>query len=592
MKNTYNATRPTWAVLDGLETWLILIASLFMALCGSAGRAFYRHVLTDHRFNPGSSGAMLGWASIEVVIPVFACLIFIRLYRLRRIGSYPTTYIYCFYVPPKYLSEGLQRQVVGFLQVAAIPASGEIVVDATSYTWNGSLLPTSAMKFRSTHVYGREENGKVTCHIRFEIGPEYQNQRNIRRGTLEFQLIDSPRARKRSLRTLLTPDQRADRYAGYLRATKKSDPEIDTVIRCKGYAEKRSNVDTDKLEAVLKEEGRVLFSRLETLMSNESSVSSLWKPDDLLKSLGNNYFGHIIQRPQVTLLDGSLSYWIDSALNKMLAGEDETQIDSFKQVFRRLARRDEEFDLDIFEGDVKRELSNNFVSPNEAEVQRQARTVHDFIKDHIDGDSLLDVGCGSGLVSGLLKDSFVGEIKLVDILDYREEGYRNLPFQLCEEGHPLPVEAPYDTVLLLNVLHHALEPEQLLDEAWKRTRKKLIIIEPVVGVRDAAEVVDSGISDLDEEKQIAYAAFVDWFYNRVVLQNDIPVHNNFTRAETWEAILARKDIRVAAEGYITQDIELAPIPHRFLVLDKLRSAPLDGGAAALAASPNGDGTAP
>ena len=94
----------------------------------------------------------------------------------------------------------------------------------------------------------------------------------------------------------------------------------------------------------------------------------------------------------------------------------------------------------------------------------------DFIEK---GSKILDLGCGSGIVAKNFRDFFKAEIIGVDIKDNR---VLDIPFKIID-GKNLPFNDHFfDIVLISYVLHHSRDPERLLKEA-KRVSKKLIIYE-------------------------------------------------------------------------------------------------------------------
>ena len=101
----------------------------------------------------------------------------------------------------------------------------------------------------------------------------------------------------------------------------------------------------------------------------------------------------------------------------------------------------------------------------------------------------------------------------MDVVSYLTQGL-DLPFAEYSEGQPLPVKDRFDTVLLIAVLHHAEIPVDLLRKAWAATSKRLIIIESVVCVHQAAPGARTSYWMLPDDDQVGYAAFIDWFYNR------------------------------------------------------------------------------
>ena len=112
-----------------------------------------------------------------------------------------------------------------------------------------------------------------------------------------------------------------------------------------------------------------------------------------------------------------------------------------------------------------------------------------------------------------------------------------------------------------------MEPLELLKQAWQATRKRLIIIESVVGVHQVKPSIRYEIADLTDANQIAFAAFVDWFYNRV-LHDDIPVPYNFTTVENWESIFLQYKMHRLETIDFGQDIEIGPEYHVLFVLEK------------------------
>jgi hypothetical protein len=145
-----------------------------------------------------------------------------------------------------------------------------------------------------------------------------------------------------------------------------------------------------------------------------------------------------------------------------------------------------------------------------------------------------------------------------------------LPYLEYKEGHPLPVKEKYDTVLLLTVLHHSSDPVELLRMAWEVTNKTLIIIESVVGIHQVPPNIRYELADLSDKHQIAYAAFIDWFYNRV-LHDNVPVPYNFTTPDNWQAIFRKYNMRLTHTVHEGQDIEIGPEYHILFVLEKQES---------------------
>jgi SAM-dependent methyltransferase len=87
--------------------------------------------------------------------------------------------------------------------------------------------------------------------------------------------------------------------------------------------------------------------------------------------------------------------------------------------------------------------------------------------------SVLDIGCGAGSVTTLLR----AQGHAVTPLDVRAQSLTPAVTPILFDGQHIPFGAQYfDVALLLTVLHHANEPELLLTEA-ARVAKRVIVIE-------------------------------------------------------------------------------------------------------------------
>ena len=92
-------------------------------------------------------------------------------------------------------------------------------------------------------------------------------------------------------------------------------------------------------------------------------------------------------------------------------------------------------------------------------------------------DNILDIGCGTGVISKILKKEYGLNITLVDV-DYN---------QMCDsypviiyDGVKLPFKnKQFSTSLILTVLHHAKSSDAVLDEAIRVTKDKIIVMEDI-----------------------------------------------------------------------------------------------------------------
>jgi SAM-dependent methyltransferase len=152
------------------------------------------------------------------------------------------------------------------------------------------------------------------------------------------------------------------------------------------------------------------------------------------------------------------------------------------------------------------------------EVKRAKRSFEQ-IRDYIVGEKILDLGAGNGLLALEIKEQLQKEVLLVDVLDYN---YTSLPMVLYNPKDEVPLpDNEVDTTLLYTVLHHSSDPKDLLKESTRLTKKRLIIMEAYV----------------EEDDVWMTNVFFDWFYNRVIGDEDINVPLNFQKVKGWEEIL-------------------------------------------------------
>ena len=551
MKNIYRVTRPAWAGMDRAETSIIFAASVLLGIYGGVGQNI-ANVLPVH---------FRGfWPIIDVAVLTGGCLLLIRSYKRLRVGCYPSTFIYCFAMPEASNPDG-KSHVIGYCNIRPDMENGEVIAEGASYFWeNGQLDFDSVVGFRSTLVRGtKQEDGNTTCHIQFNINSGDSAKRFYRHGLLQFQLVPN---------TAFDTDK--DTYAGSLRSTHSREVELQEMeVRARGYAELHSKgpVKRNEIETELSQSGDILLARLKALAKLKPRPP-LWtdEPRPINKI---NSWGHHIPTPQSVILDEEMVPYIDRVLQKILAlnGLKNEEIDKFKKVAREKAKT-----ISLL-GEYERELKIALLSrvrraKQDAALFERAKIIYGQIKPFLVGDTLLDIGCGNGIIGKLATPHFK-KVQLLDVVKYVPDALE-LPYLEYKEGHPLPVQEKYDTVLLLTVLHHSSDPVELLKMAWEVTNKTLIIIESVVGVHQVAPNIQYELADLSDKHQIAYAAFIDWFYNRV-LHDNVPVPYNFTTPDNWQVTFRKHNMRLTHTVHEGQDIEIGPEYHILFVLEKQES---------------------
>jgi SAM-dependent methyltransferase len=107
----------------------------------------------------------------------------------------------------------------------------------------------------------------------------------------------------------------------------------------------------------------------------------------------------------------------------------------------------------------------------EIRLQDQAEMLRDYVRQ---GDSILDVGCGTGYLSKYLKEMHAVEPIGVDVKDFREHP---IPFHSFD-GTSIPFpERAFDHVLISYALHHAHDPGTLIQECRRVARRTVIVFE-------------------------------------------------------------------------------------------------------------------
>ena len=108
-------------------------------------------------------------------------------------------------------------------------------------------------------------------------------------------------------------------------------------------------------------------------------------------------------------------------------------------------------------------------------LRRRARRKADVVRRRLDGgESILDLGAGEGYVGRELADDG-HHVELADVADMNKTDLRSTVY----DGRNLPFEDDqFDAVVISYVLHHADEPEAVLDEAL-RVGRRVVILETV-----------------------------------------------------------------------------------------------------------------
>ena len=178
----------------------------------------------------------------------------------------------------------------------------------------------------------------------------------------------------------------------------------------------------------------------------------------------------------------------------------------------------------------------------------------DRIAPHLKaGQTMLDLGAGTGFMSRWLQRKTGVRPTLADVVDYGNRE-RNMPF--IKQDDPFRVAAEdgsFDVVLLMFVFHHIgrfEDQERLLDEAIRVARRRLVVAE------------DTPTSRVDRAFNVAW----DWLLN---VRHGVPTPFTFRGVEEWEELFEARDLSIAhTETYRPMWPTLKTYHHSLFVLDK------------------------
>lgn len=110
--------------------------------------------------------------------------------------------------------------------------------------------------------------------------------------------------------------------------------------------------------------------------------------------------------------------------------------------------------------------------------ERLKNTVNNTL-NHFDSfinenEKILDVGTGCGWISQFLWKRKNAQVTLLDVIDFNQTDLKLVLY----DGKKIPFpDNSFDVVLLICVLHHCDEPSEVLKEAKRVTKDRIIIIE-------------------------------------------------------------------------------------------------------------------
>lgn len=208
-------------------------------------------------------------------------------------------------------------------------------------------------------------------------------------------------------------------------------------------------------------------------------------------------------------------------------------------------------------------------------LSARAAKIASELSEHISaGESVLDLGCGEGVVGKALA-ARGAKVTLCDVYENAKIASLGMPFVLHRQGQKLPFDdESFDTALLLTVLHHSDDPVSLINEATRVIKRggRLLVIESVYGVSksDAPSTNEETerFLSLDFETQRLRTVFFDHLSNRIVRFNPDPARKvnvpfNFNTPENWTALFRKAGLRQTSVAHQGIDHPYMPVYHTF-----------------------------
>lgn len=177
------------------------------------------------------------------------------------------------------------------------------------------------------------------------------------------------------------------------------------------------------------------------------------------------------------------------------------------------------------------------------------------ISPFISGKKVLDFGSNGGYFAlELEKHGF--EVITTDVMDYRDESAKHLPFRKMESATRIPyADDAADTAIVKTVFHHIdqADLEKVMEEL-RRVAKRIIVKEDIYGVDAQTPGIAALLEgqpelkqylELTEEDQYHFLVLIDFFGN-IVAHGLVDMHLafNFHRIASWEEYFREHGYRI------------------------------------------------
>lgn len=180
--------------------------------------------------------------------------------------------------------------------------------------------------------------------------------------------------------------------------------------------------------------------------------------------------------------------------------------------------------------------------------KRAERLVGSFERFLPEGQSVLDIGAGGGWNGERIQQRKKNNVALLDVINLNQT---KLPLALYD-GTTIPFpDNSFDTSLLLFVLHHCQNPAEVLKEAVRVSKKRIVIMEDTFG------------SWLDRVLLCCYDTFAN-SPSFLVETYGMNLPYNFRKAREWKEAFEHLGLKLVH----TEHIQRFPITQTLFVLEK------------------------
>lgn len=194
-----------------------------------------------------------------------------------------------------------------------------------------------------------------------------------------------------------------------------------------------------------------------------------------------------------------------------------------------------------------------FLNPSRTEINQNARADRCFatVKPFLFGKTIVDYGCGKGLLGAKIQAEFNNTVLLVDSIDFNKSSLSL--YKSDQEGRTELPDLVADTSIAYLTLHHMDNPLSGLKELARITKSRIILME--------GWVEDSSCRYINQA--------IDWFFNRILLGVDMNVPLNFLTFKQWSVLFLHIGFKVIKAEYVGADEKLAPEHHVLLIAERI-----------------------